>query len=117
MGSVHEPCADKWRIADDVVSFGDNGLPVDVKGVSFANVAVTFEREKIQVAMNNLLSFLNHLEFSNPKGGLSYGNCEVINFNAVKLGDRNFNGVIEFAESDLTAENFFEDFIFKAAET
>ena len=57
--------------------------------------------------MNNFLRFLNHLEFSNPKRGLRDGNREVVNFNAVKLSDRNFNWVDEFAELNLAAEKFF----------
>ena len=66
--------------------------------------------------MNDFLSLLNHLQFGNPKGGLSDGNSEVVNLNAVKLPDKNFNGVEEFAELNLRAEQLLEDFVFESAQ-
>ena len=66
--------------------------------------------------MNDFLRLLNHLQFGNPEGSLSDGNGEVVNFDAVKLPDRNFNGVEDVAELNLTAEKFLEDFVFEAAQ-
>ena len=56
--------------------------------------------------MNNFFGFAFHFEFGNPKGGLSDDDGEIIYLNAVKILDRNFNGIVEFAERDLTAEKF-----------
>ena len=67
-------------------------MPIDLKGVAFVNVGVTFERKEIQVVMNDLLGLLNHLQFGNPKSGLSNSNGEVVNFDAIELPDRNFDG-------------------------
>ena len=108
--------ADKGRIADDEVNVGNNSSPVKLKSVRLVNVGVTFEREEVQIAMNDLPSFLNHLEFGNPESGLSDGNSEVVNLYAVELRDRNFDRVDEFAELNLTAEKFREYFVFKAAQ-
>ena len=66
--------------------------------------------------MNNLLSLLNHLEFSNPKCGLSNSNGKVVNLDAEELPDRNFDRVDEFAELNLRAEKFFKDFVFESAQ-
>ena len=108
--------ADEGRVADDEVGIRTNGLPVDAEGVTFVNVGIRFEGEEIQVAVNDLAGLLNHLEFGNPQSSLSNGNGEVINFNAEKLRDRNFDGVEHFAEVDLVAEKFFKDFVFETAE-
>ena len=66
--------------------------------------------------MNNLLRFLNHLQFGNPQGSLSDGNGKVVNFNSEELSDRNFNRVDEFAELNLRTEKFLENFVFKSAQ-
>ena len=66
--------------------------------------------------MNNFLRFLNHLKFSNPKGSLSDGNGKVVNFNALKLRDRNFYRVDEFAKLNLTAEKLLEQIIFQTSQ-
>ena len=62
--------------------------------------------------MNNFLRLLNHLEFCNPKSSLSDGNSKIVNFNAKELPDRNFDRVREFAELNLRAKKFFENFVF-----
>ena len=79
--------ADKRRVADYVVDFGRDGCPVDFQCVAFANVGVTFQRQKIQVVMNNFLRLLHHLKFGNPQRGLSHGNSKVVDLNAVELPD------------------------------
>ena len=55
---------------------------------------------------------MNHLQFDNPKGSLSDSNGEVVNLNAEELSDRNFDRIDKLAKLNLTAEKFFEDFIF-----
>ena len=66
--------------------------------------------------MNNFLSLLNHLQFGNPQRGLSDSNGKVVNLDAEELPDRNFDGIEKIAELNLTAEKFFEDFVFKSAQ-
>ena len=66
--------------------------------------------------MNNLLRVNHHLEFCNPKGGLRDGNREVVNLYAVKVLNGNFDRVVEFAELNLTAENFSEQIVFEATQ-
>ena len=59
--------------------------------------------------MDNLLCLLNHLEFGNPKSGLSDGDGKVVNLNAEELSDRNFDGIEKIAELNLRAEKFFKN--------
>ena len=68
------------------------------------DVGIAFERQEFQVAMNDFLGLLNHLEFGDPQGSLSDGNSEVVNLDAEELSDRNFNGIDKFAELNLAAE-------------
>ena len=98
---VLKTLADKGRVADDVVDFGRDGSPVDSERVALVNIGVTFQRKKIQITMNNFLGLLNHLQFSNPKGGLSDGNGKVVNFDAKELSYRNFDRIEEFAKLNL----------------
>ncbi len=67
--------------------------------------------------MNNFLSLLNHLQFSNPKSGLSNGNGKIIYFDAEELSDRNFDKIDKFAKLNLRAEKFFKDFVLQTAQT
>ena len=66
--------------------------------------------------MNNFLRLLNHLEFSDPKSSLSDGNRKIVYLNAIELPDRNFDRIRKFTELNLTAKQFFEDFVFKSTQ-
>ena len=46
--------------------------------------------------MNNILCFLHHLAFGNPKGSFCNGNGKIIDFNPVELTDRNLNWIPSF---------------------
>ena len=81
--------------------------------VHFKNVGVRFERQSINVSMNDILSFLQHLQFSNQKSSTSNCTGEVVNLNTEKLRNGNFYGIINITESNLTAKKFAQNFIFK----
>ena len=107
---------DERRVADDKIGLRTNFLPISLQSVGFDDVRVGFQRQKVQIAVNNLLSLLNHLQFGNPKGSLSDCDGKIVNFDAEKLIDRNFYRVDEFAELNLGAEKFFKDFVFQSAQ-
>ena len=65
-----------------------------------------FQRQGLQIFSERAFRLLEHLVFGNPKRGLRDGRRERINFNAVKILNRNFNRVDEFAEDNLVAELF-----------
>ena len=67
--------------------------------------------------MNNGLSLLHHLQFGNPKGSLSHRYRKIINFNAVEVRDRNFNGINKLSELNFDSELPFKQFIFDTTQT
>ena len=66
--------------------------------------------------MDNFFRLPFHFQLGNPQRSLSHRDREIVNFNAVKLIYGNFNGIIEFAEQNLVAEQFFKDFILQTTE-
>ena len=79
--------ADEGRVADDKVDVRREIFPVDAQGVLADDVAVSFERESVEVNAKRALGLLEHLVFGNPQGSLRDGHRERINFNAVELID------------------------------
>jgi len=54
--------------------------------------------------VNNVLGFLEHLAFCNPKGSFCNRNSKVVDFNAVELADLNPNRLGVFAKRNLSVE-------------
>ena len=67
--------------------------------------------------MNNVLGFLEHLAFCNPKRRFRYRNGKIVDFNSVELADLNLNRLGVFAERNLSVEKNIKNFVFKFAET
>ena len=73
------------------------------EGVTFHNVGIGLQREKVERHMNNVLGFLHHLTFGDPKGGFSDGHSKVVNLNAVELTNRHLDGIEAQTHRDLVA--------------
>ena len=67
--------------------------------------------------MHDVFRLLHHLAFRDPQGGLGDRRGEVIDLNAVKLADGDFDGVRDRAEGDLAVLQKGEGLILQPAQT
>ncbi len=84
--------ADKRRVTDNVSEFvfRHNVSPIDLQRIGAVNIFIGTERQFWSVAGDNLGLFV-HLVLGKPQRKFGNGNSEIVNFNAVKLLDRNFD--------------------------
>ena len=90
-----ESCSHKRRVAHNIIQLSsrDHLIPIHPQGVSFMDIRIGFERQRVEGEADNLVSLLHHLRLSDPEGGLSHGAGEVVDLNAVELVDGNLDRV------------------------
>ena len=94
---THQARSDERRIAHNVVErgLGDEPFPIHAQGIAFHDVGIRFQRQKVEGHIDDILGGFHHLGFCNPECGLRDGHSEVVDFNAVKLMDGDFDDIPE----------------------
>ena len=97
-----------------VAVFWFEGFPVHAQGVSFHDVGVCLEGQKIYLAAYDFFSFGYHLTFGNPQG--CFGNCygKIVYFYSIKLADFYFYKFIK-SKDCFSVEQGRNHFVFQAA--
>ena len=92
--------------------FGDNSVPVDPQSVPFDDVGVRFQRQEVQIHVDDVFGLLHHLTFGDPEGGFCHSHSKVVDFNTVKLSDADLNYIVK-AEDGLSGVDDFQALIFQ----
>ena len=104
--------------AHNVVKLGiwDDLVPIETQGIAFDNRCVGHQGEKVEFHVDDILGFLHHLAFCDPKCRLRYGNCEIIDLDAIELSNRDVDRIANDAEHNLTASQLGDYCILQAPE-
>ena len=76
----------------------------------FYDVGIRFEREKVEGHINDFFRFLHHLAFGYPKGGFCNRYGEIVDFNSIKLSNRDLYQIVK-PKHHLPIVNKFKGFI------
>ena len=79
------------------------------------DVRILFQRQEVEIHVNDILRLLHRLRLGNPQGGFRNGYGEVVYLYAVELPDGDLNRVVQFPQHDFHAKLFFECLVFEAA--
>ena len=74
--------------------FWHKAFPINAQGVSLHDVGIGFQGQKIEVLVEELCGFLQHLAFCNPQGGFCHNCGKIIYFYAVELLDGHLDQII-----------------------
>ena len=104
----------KRRIPHDIVQLAlvHYIIPVYPQGIAFDDIRVRLQREKVQLHVDNVLCFFEHLVLGDPQCCPGDRDSEIVDLNAVELADGNLDRREAFiAKGDLAVGQQAKDLV------
>ena len=80
------------------------------------DIGVRLQRQWIKCEANNLIGSRHHLGFSNPQSCLGNRTGEIVYLDAIELIDRDLDGICEFTDYTVAAEDNLQGLVFQTSE-
>ena len=110
--------ADKWWIPHNKIQLTgrDHLIPIHPEGISFMDVGIGLQRQRVQIETGDVLGLFHHLALGYPEGSLGYGAGEDVNLNPIELIDANLDRVCKFTDDAVAVKDDSQGLILQPSE-